>query len=58
MDNDDREAGIKAVIDLQAAAGIEETREQAQAGWDAMSNEEQENTMAVHSVVCGGASSG
>ena len=55
MDND-REAGIKAVIDLQAAGGIDETREEAEAGWDAMSSDEKENTMAAHQVVCGGSS--
>lgn len=52
MDNDEREDGINAVIDLQAAAGIEETREKAEAGWDAMSSAEQDNTMAAHKVVC------
>ena len=44
----DREEGIDAIIDLQAAVGIEETREQAAAGWDAMSSDDQENTMAAH----------
>ena len=47
-----RDDGIQAIIDLQAAAGIEETKAQAEKGWDAMSLFEQEQTILAHKVVC------
>jgi hypothetical protein len=47
------EAGIKAIIALQAVAGIKETREQATQGWKAMSAGEREQTMMAYQVVCG-----
>lgn len=47
-----RDDGIQAIIDLQAAAGIEETRKKAEAGWDAMSLDQQEQTILAHKVVC------
>jgi len=48
------ELGIKAIIALQATAGVVETDVQAKAGWNAMSDSEKENTEAAHRVVCGG----
>lgn len=47
-----REAGIEAIIALQAAAGIVETRIQAEAGWGDMSDGEKQNTMDAYAVVC------
>lgn len=45
-----REEGIKAVIALQAMAGITETREQAEAGWDSFSDREKKQTMIASSL--------
>jgi hypothetical protein len=47
-----RDDGIQAIIDLQAEAGIEETKKQAAEGWDAMSLDQQEQTILAHRVVC------
>ncbi len=48
------EQGIKAIIELQAVAGIVESEKQAKAGWNGFSDYEKENTEAAHKVVCGG----
>lgn len=48
-----RERGIKAIIDLQSIAGIEETVLDAAAGWDAMSTEEREHTLNMHALLFG-----
>ena len=47
-----REDGIQALIDLQAFAGITETREDAEAGWDNMTRADQAQTMIAHGIVC------
>ena len=47
-----REDGIQAIIELQALAGIEETRERAEAGWNAMTLAEQQKTILFHKVMC------
>ena len=39
--------GIKAIIGLQAMAGITEAEEKARAGWGGMSKSEQETTLRV-----------
>ncbi len=49
-----RQDGIQAIIDLQALAGVEESKEKAEAGWDAMSLEQQEQTILAHKMMCGG----
>lgn len=41
----DREKGITAIIKLQALAGIDESYEQAEVGWDRMSDAEKQHTM-------------
>jgi hypothetical protein len=46
----DEEAGIKAIIMLQAMAGINESREDALKGWRKMSDSEKENTMAAFDI--------
>lgn len=43
--NYDREQGIQAVIQLQAVAGINEPREEAEQAWDTMTDEQKERTM-------------
>ncbi len=49
-----REKGIAAIIALQKLGGIEETREEAAAGWDALSDHEKANTMAAFEVLVEG----
>ena len=46
-----RTMGIQAIIDLQALAGIEESRENAEKAWDGMSPHDRDNTMAAHAVL-------
>lgn len=46
--SDADEAGVQAVIALQATAGIAESREKALVGWSKMTAEEKENTMAAY----------
>lgn len=46
----DREEGIKAIIKLQGFADIEETRPQAERGWDSMSDREKESTMRAYQM--------
>jgi hypothetical protein len=43
--------GIKAIIALQAMAGITETEDQARAGWASMSEHERTTTMEVHQLL-------
>lgn len=45
--------GIKAIIALQAAAGIEEPEEKARAGWRGMQDWEKAKTLEVYKMVCG-----
>jgi hypothetical protein len=42
-----RERGIKAIIGLQAMAGIVEPREKARAAWAALSDGERESTLSA-----------
>lgn len=42
-----RTRGINAIIYLQALVGIEETKEKATAGWEAMTEAEQNTTLAL-----------
>jgi hypothetical protein len=49
----ERDRGIKAIIGLQAAVGIEETPEQAAAGWDRMTDSAKRRTMLAAGVVLG-----
>jgi hypothetical protein len=51
-DGFDREAGIKAIIALQKLTSIDETREQAEAGWDGMSEPEKRTTMQAYKELC------
>ena len=47
----DREQGIQAIIDLQAAAGITEPRDRAARNWDAFRPSERVQTMTVHKLL-------
>ena len=42
-----RAKGINAIIYLQQLVGIEETREKAGAGWDAMTEHERASTLSL-----------
>lgn len=42
-----RTHGINAIIYLQALVGIEETKEKATAGWEAMTEAEQNTTLTL-----------
>jgi len=48
------EQGIQAIIELQAKAGVVETREQAKAGWENMLESEKVNTEYAYTIICGG----
>jgi len=49
------EKGIQAIIDLQAVAGIIETREHATKEWtEKFSDYDKDQTMRAHIIVCGG----
>jgi hypothetical protein len=45
--------GSQIIQELQALAGIDETDEQAERGWNAMSEWEKSNTVAAHKVLLG-----
>ncbi len=49
-----KEEGIQAIIDLQKAGGITETREQAKASWESFNEEEKISTEMAHKAICGG----
>lgn len=44
----DEDEGIRAIIWLQALAGIEETEEEARVGWQGMSVAEQQTTINIY----------
>ena len=46
------EQGIKAIISLQALAGITETEERARNGWNSMSDHEKEQTEIAYNTLC------
>lgn len=48
------EQGVKAIIELQAFADIEEPEERARANWRTFSPNEKESTERAHKVCCGG----
>jgi len=50
----ERDEGIQAIIDLQAHHDIVETQENAEAGWDAMTKSQREQTMTFHRIICCG----
>lgn len=47
----DRETGVKAIIYLQSLVGITETQQQAELGWDRMTNHEREQTMLAYAML-------
>lgn len=49
----EREAGVQAIIDLQALVGITEPRDQAERGWDAMDQDDRRSTMLAHRATTG-----
>lgn len=49
-----RALGIHAVIELQLFIGIEESPEDAAAGWDAMSGTDKHQTTLAHKSIIGG----
>lgn len=50
---DTREQGIKAIIELQAKIGVVESRQDAEYGWDHMSIQEQNDTLSAHQALLG-----
>lgn len=48
------EQGIKAIIALQASAGITEPEERARSEWRAFSDSNKRTTEQAHKIVCGG----
>ncbi len=48
-----REEGTNAIIALQKLAGITESAESAEAGWDSMSESEQETTIRIYREMFG-----
>jgi hypothetical protein len=48
--SDADEAGVQAVIALQATAGVAESREQALLGWSKMTAEEKARTMESYDI--------
>jgi hypothetical protein len=48
-----REQGIKAIISLQGMMGVQETKEDAAAGWDAMTVREQNDTLSAYLALNG-----
>lgn len=50
----DREDGINAIIELQRAAGIEESRDKATRAWDRMTERDRAQTTWVHRHMLGG----
>lgn len=48
----DREAGIKAIIELQALVGIAEPYDVAAENWDNFTNAEKTTTLNVHKLMC------
>jgi hypothetical protein len=49
---DTEQEGIKAIIALQAMAGIVESEEDAKAGWANMSKYEQDITLSAYRMFC------
>lgn len=47
----DEQEGIKAVIYLQSLAGIEESEEDAKAGWNSMTGSEKRRTMEIYAML-------
>ena len=48
------EFGAKAIIALQAVAGVKESETQARAGWRTMATNAKQSTEMAHGIVCGG----
>lgn len=48
------EQGIKAIIDLQKLAGIDEPEERAKKAWDSFSELDKKQTENAHKIFCGG----
>ncbi len=48
------EQGIKAIIDLQAMAGITESEKDAKRGWSLLNDSAKEQTEDAHKMMCGG----
>ncbi len=46
----DREEGINAIIKLQGMVGTDESRAQAERGWDSMSDREKESTSGAYAM--------
>jgi hypothetical protein len=46
------QAGVNAIIALQAMVGIVETEEQAKRGWTSMSAHEKESTLEIYEKLC------
>ena len=53
-----KEQGAQAIIDLQAIAGITESKDKAELSWGMMSDYEKSQTERAHKMVCGGFNDG
>lgn len=51
-DETEEQAGVKAIIALQALIGIKETEEQAKAGWHSLTPHEKESTIQIYNRLC------
>lgn len=50
----ERALGVQAIVDLQAAVGIEDPRDKAAAAWDGFSSFQRRQTMRAWEAVCAG----
>jgi hypothetical protein len=48
--DDDKKIGVKAIIFLQSMVGITETEEDAEKGWEGMTESEQETTLKTYEM--------
>lgn len=49
--NEDEQEGVKAIIYLQALAGIDEPVEKARRGWQSMTPRQKEATLDAYKIV-------
>lgn len=50
----DEEEGIKAIIALQAMAGVQESEEKARKGWNSMNDIAKQSTEDAYNMFCKG----
>lgn len=52
MKDEQEAAGVKAIMEMQALAGINESEEEARAGWASLSEHERQRTLLAYDIVC------